>query len=403
MLIKITKCMKLNRFFSNFESDELKRFTNLNLNKKQIVFYSENQNSWIIFESIINELINNHNVDICYVTSSKEEPVLKINNKKINTFYIGEGISRTKFFLNLKTNILIMTMPDLETFHIKKSKVHYVHYAYIFHAMVSTHLVYRKNAFDNFDSIFCVGEYQIDEIKNTEKIYNLKPKKLHKSGYIHLDNLIKKYSIINKEEVKQTQILLAPSWGKNGLFETIIEDVIEILLKSKYKVILRPHPMSLKLSKKKIKSIEKKFLTNHDFKLELELPNFDSFLFSDIMISDWSGVALEFAFAFEKPILYIDVPKKINNPDFENIPNIPIEVSIREKIGKIILPSEIELIPNQIENLKIESYKIKKEIKKIRENMIFNIGNSEKKIAESIIEILNESKSNENYFNKKKS
>ena len=35
--------------------------------------------------------------------------------------------------------------------------------------------------------------------------------------------------------------------------------------------------------------------------------------------------------------------------------------------------------------------------------MIFNIGNSEKKIAESIIEILNESKSNENYFNKKKS
>jgi len=90
--------------------------------------------------------------------------------------------------------------------------------------------------------------------------------------------------------------------------------------------------------------------------------------------------------------LYIDVPKKINNSDFKNIPNIPIEVSIREKIGKIILPSEIESIPNQIENLKMDLHKIKEEIKKIRENTIFNIGNSEKKIAESIIEILNESK-----------
>ena len=205
--------MKLHGFFDNFESNELKRFTNLDINKKKIIFYSENQNSWIIFESIINELINEHNLDICYVTSSKEEPIFKNNNKKINSFYIGEGISRTKFFLNLKADILIMTMPDLQTFHIKKSKVHPVHYGYIFHAMVSTHLVYRKNAFDHFDSIFCVGEYQIEEIRNTEKINNLKSKNLFKSGYTHLDNLIKKYSTVdekNKNIIKQKQILLAP-------------------------------------------------------------------------------------------------------------------------------------------------------------------------------------------------
>ena len=394
MLIKITKCMILNRFFSNFESDELKRFTNLNLNKKQIVFYSENQNSWIIFESIINELINNHNVDICYVTSSKEEPVLKINNKKINTFYIGEGISRTKFFLNLKTNILIMTMPDLETFHIKKSKVHYVHYAYIFHAMVSTHLVYRKNAFDHFDSIFCVGEYQINEIRSAEKIYNLKQKNLVRCGYTHLDNLIKINTIEgkSKKNSNQTQILLAPSWGKNGLFDTKIEEIIEILLDSEYKVVLRPHPMSLKLSHKKIKSIEKKFLANSNFKLEVDLSDFNSFLFSDVMISDWSGVALEFAFAFEKPILYIDVPKKIHNSKFEEIPEIPIEVSIREKLGKIILPSEIGSISNEIEKLKQRSPIIKNEIKNIRENKIFNVGNSGKISAKQIIKLLDELK-----------
>ena len=290
-----------------------------------------------------------------------------------------------------------MTMPDLETFHIKRSKIYPVHYIYIFHAMVSTHLVYRKNAFDHFDSILCVGAYQIDEIRSTEKFYNLKPKKLIPCGYSHLDDLIKKYTKridhIPKDK-NQTQILLAPSWGKNGLFETIIEDLIKILLNSKYKIIFRPHPRTIKFSKKKILSIEKTFSSNPNFKLELDLPNFDSFLFSDVMISDWSGVALEFAFAFEKPVLYIDVPKKIRNPDFKDISQTPIEVSIREKIGKIISPLEIKHISTEIEMLKQKSSEIKKDIKNIREKEIFNIGNSEKKSAEYIIELLNQLKKN---------
>ena len=88
--------MNLRGFPGKFESDELKRFTNLDMNEKQIVFYSENQNSMIIFESLINELINKHNVSICYVTSSKEETILKTTNKKIKTFCIGEGIARDR-------------------------------------------------------------------------------------------------------------------------------------------------------------------------------------------------------------------------------------------------------------------------------------------------------------------
>ena len=388
--------MKFPSFSLSSELNDLKRFENLKPDERRIVFYSENENSMFIFESLINELIHEYGETICYVTSSRDESILKISNKKIKTFYIGEGVARTKFFLNLQANILIMTMPDLETFHIKRSKIYPVHYVYLFHAMVSTHLVYRKNAFDNFDSILCVGEYQINEIKNTEKFYNLKTKNLIRCGYTHLDNLIKKYgSQINEtKEIKnkQSQILLAPSWGKNGLFETIIEDVISILLKNNYKIILRPHPMSLKLSKKKIKSIEKNFSSNNNFKLEINISNFDSFLNSDVMISDWSGVALEFAFAFEKPILYIDVPKKINNTDFQNISDIPIEISIRNKIGKVISPSNTSQIPIEINNLIKKSTEIKKIIKTLRNETIFNIGNSEKVAAKSIIELLNQTK-----------
>ena len=186
--------MKLRGFSLGFELNELKRFEMLDKKEKQIVFYSENQNSMFIFESLINELVHKYDMNVCYVTSSKDESILKTTNEKIKTFCVGEGIARTKFFLNLQADILIMTMPDLEAFQIKRSKVYPVHYIYIFHAIASTHLVYRKKAFDYYDTIFCVGDYQIKEIRSAEKIYNLKPKSLVNVGFSHLDNLLKKYS-----------------------------------------------------------------------------------------------------------------------------------------------------------------------------------------------------------------
>ena len=384
------------KFSLGSEWNELKKFEDLKQNERDIVFYSENENSMLIFKSLISELTNKHNLNICYVTSSKDESILKKPNNKIKSFFIGDGVVRTKFFLNLKAKILIMTMPDLETFHIKKSKVYPVHYVYLFHSMVSTHLIYRRSAFEHFDSIFCVGNYQLDEIRSTEKLYNLKPKNLIRYGYSHLDNLLEKYSkriLLPKNNENKLHILLAPSWSDDGLFENISEKVIDILLREGYKVTFRPHPMTQKKSKKKIDRITEKFSKNESFLLEQNIFNFDSFLFSDIMITDWSGAALEFAFAFEKPVLFIDVPKKINNPEYEKIPQVPIEVSIREKIGKIILPTDLELIPNEIKMLYGQTKELRDKITKIRNELIFNVGESKKDGAEEIIKLLNERES----------
>tara|TARA_Y100001936_G_C16053297_1_gene659253 strand:+ start:219 stop:1382 length:1164 start_codon:yes stop_codon:yes gene_type:complete len=381
------------KFSLGSEWDELKKFENLPLDNKKIVFYSENENSMLIFESLIEELITEYDVDICYVTSSKNESITMKSKNHVNTFYIGDGIVRTKFFLNLKAEIMIMTMPDLETYHIKRSKIFPVHYVYMFHSMISTHLGYHKSAFHNFDTILCVGDYQIQEIRNTEKLYNLRPKNLLKFGYSHLDNLMEMHqqeqskSHLNE---KKHIVLMAPSWSSDGVFEIWSEKIIEILLKNDYKVIFRPHPMSQKHSKKKIEKISKKFFQNNDFSLETNIPNFESFLSSDIMITDWSGAALEFAFAFKKPVIFIDVPKKINNSEFEKISFTPIEISIREKIGKIIMSKDLDSLPKEIQMLISRRNEFEHQIAQIRDTMIFNIKESKKHGAEAIIKLLND-------------
>jgi len=49
--------------------------------------------------------------------------------------------------------------------------------------MVSTHRVYREHAFDAYETIFCLGEHHIKEIRKTEQVYNLSKKILLNINY----------------------------------------------------------------------------------------------------------------------------------------------------------------------------------------------------------------------------
>ena len=382
--------MKLNFGFGD-EWKELKKFKKLTDKERSIVFYSENESYTVHFEKLIKELTNVHHLTVCYVTSSKDDSILNSSNAKILSFYIGDGTARTNFFINLKADILVMTMPDLQTFHIKRSKVHNVHYVYVFHSMVSTHMIYRKNAFDSFDTIFCVGKHHINEISKNEKKYGLPSKKLVEFGYEKLEQLmdeVEKNSKIKSIEKNNRTILVAPSWSTNGLIETRGDEIIQTLLDSGYDVILRPHPMTYKKSQKTIKNIEKKFQKNIHFKLELDIRNSNSFFLSDCMISDWSGVAIEYAFALEKPVLYVDIPKKINNHDYNDLEIIPLEEKIRSQIGVIISPVELSNLSSEIENLCLNIDQNRKKIQTIKEETVFNLGKSEKYGAMYLLEFL---------------
>ena len=119
--------MKLPSFSLGHEWNELKSFEKLSDSERSIVFYAENKASMDYFGSLISELTEKMNLQICYVTSVKDDPILGSKNQRILPFYIGDGTVRTKFFLTLKAKILVMDMPDLDQFHIKRSKIYPVH------------------------------------------------------------------------------------------------------------------------------------------------------------------------------------------------------------------------------------------------------------------------------------
>jgi YidC/Oxa1 family membrane protein insertase len=255
-------------------------------------------------------------------------------------------------------------------------------------------MVFQKSAFDQFNSIFCVGPHQVQELRATEQLYNLKQKNLVECGYGLLDKLIRLRSSFPQQNFlsknNKKNVLIAPSWGKKNLLESAGIELIKILLDAGYHVTVRPHPMTIKKSPKLIKQIREKFEKNSDFLLDTNTSSFDQLFSSFALITDWSGIGYEYAFVCERPVIYVDVPKKAYNKEYEKIGLEPFEISIRDKIGEIVSIQNIETIPERIEFLYGHINNFQNKIQKIRNNAIFNIGESGKVMANEIIRIINE-------------
>jgi YidC/Oxa1 family membrane protein insertase len=69
-------------------------------------------------------------------------------------------------------------MDDLHQFAVKRSSNKNVVHIYAMHTMNSTTMSHRDGAFDYYDTIFCVGPYQKEEILKREQKYLLPNKKI---------------------------------------------------------------------------------------------------------------------------------------------------------------------------------------------------------------------------------
>lgn len=318
--------------------NSIKFFNSSDVNK-EITFYSEGKQNWPFLENLVLYFLKK-NKRISYLTSSNDDPAFSINNGKFFIYNIGSGFSRNWIFKNVKSKILIMTVPGLEITQIKKSK-YKVHYIYIPHSLASLHGIYPKGSFNYYNSIFCSTPYHVTELKKIISLYNLKDINIVKYGYPRLDILrANRQKLNNTDNFKK--ILIAPSWGNDCLIESHkIFTIMNDLLSKGYIVTLRPHPETLKSSRKIITKIKKQYLFNNNFIFEDDINKTRSIFNSDLLITDWSGIAFEYYIISKKPVIFVDVKQKLNNIDFSLFNMRTKEDLIREKIGIISSPKKL--------------------------------------------------------------
>ncbi len=364
----------------------LRRFLALDPAARSIVFYAEDAAAWVHLEPVVTALRVEHQRPVAYLTSDPADPGLRRTEEHLHVCYVGRGIVRTYAFWTLRSDVMVLTTPDLEVFHVKRSRYYPVHYVYLHHSIVSMHTIYRERAFDYFDAILCVGPHHVAEARALEQAHGRPPRALPEHGYSRLDSLM-------REGARRPppahdgppRVLLAPTWGPEAILEAHGHDTVAALLDAGCHVTIRPHPRTALQRPEVIAKLREAFGDHPQVVLETDVASAESLFAAHVMVSDWSGVAAEFAFGLERPVLFIDVARKVNNPNADAIPCEPFEVLIRSAIGTVISPAEIPHIARHVRELRETTAQRVPEIRAARDRWLFNVGQSGRAAADYIV------------------
>ena len=280
------------------------RSKNTGVNNLPICIFSEGKRYWNVFQPICDEF-EKREKELHYLTVSSDDPALSTNYNYVHPEFIGEGNKGLAKMNLLKADIVLSSTPSLDVFQWKRSK-NVSYYVHIPH-MPSDINMYKLFGLDFYDSVILSGQYQIDEIRRLEKSREEAPKETKLVGIPYLDKMKERLDKTGPvTDKKEPVILLAPSWGVNGILSIYGASFIENLVKTGYKVIIRPHPQSFTSEKEIIDDLMAKFPDSDKLQWNRDSDNFDVLNEADILISDFSGVIFDFTLVFNKPVIYTE-------------------------------------------------------------------------------------------------
>lgn len=367
----VDSASKVSREFA--EVDRL--FLPENKSLRRLVFYAESEIYFRYYEDYIRHILQHSNLEICYITSDFNDQVFQLDEPRLKPFYIKNLLSGT--FAKIDAKVLVLTAPDLNTGVIKRAPGA-VHHVYAFHGVSSTHQYFRKGAFDHYDALLCVGQYQIDEIRKTEEVYGLAPKELILTGYPRIENIWREHQEYEKNKTAKERpvCLIAPSWWweakESSLLETVIEELIDELAQSEFDVWLRPHPEYMKRYGKRLKQIEAMVEKTKNIKMQTKLSSTQVLHVADVLITDHSTICCDFALGTERPVLFIDTPIHVGNPEASRLGMEIAENSFRNLLGARLSPAKIHQTTEVLRDLLSSQHEFKERLPGIRDSLLAN-------------------------------
>ena len=349
-----------------------------------IVFYSEGGKYWNVFEPILREL-KNTDIKCGYFTSDKTDKGLEYQFPNISTKYIGNETVSLFTLNNLKANIVVMTTPQLDVLTLKRSK-NVKYYCHLIHAPTDA-LIYGKFAFDYFDCVMCSGNHQIKSIRALERKRKLPPKLLLKTGLTYYDMMMENKLSFEKNTTIKT-ILVAPTWGNNGMIYKYGSKILLTLAKSNMNIIFRPHPQLYIDVPKDMENIENELAGFSNLYIDKSSSGDKSMSKADLLISDISGIIFDFAFIHQKPIIVLKSDMLTGGLEAEDVAHKVWEFGMLSELAYILEDSDdiMEIIKSTLD------VNEKKDFEKIKSASLFNFSKAGKVGAKQLKELLLEHK-----------
>lgn len=270
-------------------------------NFKQYVVYNEGMQYWNLFKPVCDEF-EKRQLELTYYTSAEKDPVFEQGYQFVKPEFIGEGNKAFVWLNMLSAGVVLMTTPGLNVYQLKRSK-RVKHYAHVVHATGDATL-YRLFGVDYFDSVLLTGDYQAADIRTLEEQRGLPAKELVSVGCPYLDILQEKIRSVPPEENHPFTVLVSPSWGTAALLSRYGEKLLDPLVDTGWRIIIRPHPQSKKSESELLTRLESRYKDKANVEWDYERDNIYAMKKSDIMISDFSGIIFDYTFLCDKPVMY---------------------------------------------------------------------------------------------------
>ncbi|MDR2381973.1 MAG: YidC/Oxa1 family membrane protein insertase [Bifidobacteriaceae bacterium] len=378
---------------------------------KQLMIYSESSGYWKYFRRLVEWLLANTGVTVHYVTSDPADKIFGRDHPRLQTYYIGQR-ALISFMMKLDVAVVLMTLPDLEIFHIKRSLVRPdAEYIYLDHGMTSLHLMLREHALDHFDTVFAYGPNHIEEIRRLEELSGLPAKRVVVTGYGLLDDLIESVESLEAQDAAERPeptepsepsqapdtptsspppvALIAPSWQIDNLIEVCLEATARPLVQAGFRVVVRPHPEFVKRFPNKIAAAAEALsaeIASGQLELQTDFSSNFTVYTADVVVTDWSTIAQEFSYATLKPAIFVNTPMKVMNPNWEAVGAPPLDITLRDMIGVSVDTDDLPRIGQIARELVASRAAWRDRIKAVLEDNIYYVGSSELAMGEYILE-----------------
>ena len=385
------------------ERQDYKKFSKIV--NKHFVIYSEKSGFYKYFKGVIEQLTARSNITIHYVTNDPNDVIFEVakTNTQIKPYYIG--LKKTiPLMMRLETDMMLMTTPDLDKYYLKRSIMKKdIEYVYINHGLSSSHMGLKEGALDAFDTVICSGPHISREVRAMQEHYDLPPKNIVEAGFPFGDELIKlgDEERANHKIGARREILIAPTWNEDNILDSCIGNLLDSLLCDEYHITVRPHPEYVKRYGSRMQAIVDQYAdkVGDGLTFDLDFSTSRSIYSSDLIITDWSGVGLEFSVATKRPALYVNTKMKVLNENWEKLGCIPVELSMRDVMGMSISKEQTADAKTYANELLTNSEKYEKIIEDAIPSILYNVGSSAKVAATYILKSLTEKKANKDKNN----
>ena len=147
---------------------------------------------------------------------------------------------------------------------------------------------------------------------------------------------------MEKAAGQKKTILIAPSWQKENILDSCIELLLDGLKDLEYQVIVRPHPQYVRHFEAKIDALAEKY-KSWGISFQKDFSSNKTVYMADLLVTDWSSIAFEYAFSTLKPVLFINTPMKVINPDYRELSTLPVDLELRDKVGISVETKELKM------------------------------------------------------------